>query len=639
MRSLMAWVVLVLALVLPVVHGAEPPPKVPILIDTDLGDDIDDAFAIALALASPEVDVRGLTTVAGDAYTRALILCRWLHAVGRADIPVASGRPARATPDHAGLMQYGLRPAFRKRPEKQTAVDLLYSQLRAHPGQLTLVALGPLTNVAALLTQHPESKAWIGRIVVMGGAIRTGYEGKPTPEPEWNVRSDVQAAQAVFASGVPLVVAPLDATAELKLDARATRRILDTRSASTNQLAALLDLWDRKDPVLFDPLALTLAFTERFCTMESLALRVDDRGMTHVVPGKANARVAVRTDRAAFLAWVADRLSAHPKPGAQALGANPATPVDTGRFPHLVHVVEDYETDIERRWWLAGKLETKDLPPGSRRACRGMLTNDFDDRMGDPTAMYRAVIFNPVPGPPMGKQTRLRFRCRLDGTDRLRVQIYSLTNGYHRHLLLTGLPTGRWQELTVDLTQARRPDGSGGPLAENERIDDIQFYTDASAEMLIDDIVLYDAAPPDEPRPFPKGFVFTGWFDTGRQGKEWPGDFELAAKASPHSWRAAKAVLDRASGTPWIHLHLRGERPLPATARLRFRYHLVGANAIGLEFTAPKSQATARADTLRTGAWAECVLDVPPLRSVEAVRFRVPAGAELQIDDVLLYEP
>src|SRR6185437_229370 len=129
---------------------------------------------------------------------------------------------------------------------------------------------------------------------------------------------------------------------------------------------------------------------------------------------------------------------------------------------------------------------------------RSVLTQDFDDLQGDMQTMYAAVIFNPVPGPPMGKQPRLQFRYRLEGTVTLRIQIYSFTNGYHRYLSLKGLPQGHWETATVDMTQVRRPDGSGGPLAENERIDDVQFYVDPRAEVLIDGFVLYDAARDDE---------------------------------------------------------------------------------------------------------------------------------------------
>src|SRR5262249_42204352 len=84
--------------------------KVPVLIDTDIGDGIDDALALALALARPELEVRGITTVHGDAHTRALLVCRFLHAIGRDKIPVAAGRPPREKPDSSGQLQYGLRP-------------------------------------------------------------------------------------------------------------------------------------------------------------------------------------------------------------------------------------------------------------------------------------------------------------------------------------------------------------------------------------------------------------------------------------------------------------------------------------------------------------------------------------------------
>src|SRR5262245_47361024 len=106
---------------------AQPPPpaRVPILLDTDIGDDIDDALALALALASPAIALRGVTTVSGDAHTRALIVCRLLYAIGRADVPVAAGAPVRAVPDFSGQMQYGLRPCFRKRPEREGAVEFL----------------------------------------------------------------------------------------------------------------------------------------------------------------------------------------------------------------------------------------------------------------------------------------------------------------------------------------------------------------------------------------------------------------------------------------------------------------------------------------------------------------------------------
>jgi inosine-uridine nucleoside N-ribohydrolase len=207
-------------------------------------------------------------------------------------------------------MQYGLRPSDRKRPERDTAVEFLYKQLKARPGELTLVPVGPLTNIAELLRKHPDCKPWIKRIVLMGGSVRVGYNLKPPPIAEWNIKSDVKAAQVVFASGVPLVVAPLDATANVSLEEAQRRRLWSAGTPLTNQLHALFQLWDKKTPILFDPVAVALCFTEKFCTMEDMRLEVDDKGVTRIVRGKPNARVATAVRRDEFLTWYVDRIAA-----------------------------------------------------------------------------------------------------------------------------------------------------------------------------------------------------------------------------------------------------------------------------------------------------------------------------------------
>jgi purine nucleosidase len=302
--------VVLVGLGLPLGAGAPKPATIPTLLDTDIGDDIDDALALGLLLASPEIDLRGVTTVFGDAHTRARIVCRLLDAVGRRDIPVASGRPAKEKPEAAGQMQYGLRPGPAAQLVKEPAVDFLYRQLKAHPGELTLLAVGPLTNIAELLTRHPDCKPWIKRLVIMGGSVRVGYDSKPQPEPEWNIRCDVKAAQTVFAAGVPLVVAPLDATGNVALGAEQRRRIFGARTPLTTELEALYRLWGKKTPVLFDPVAVSLCFTEKFCKMEDLRLEVDQGANTRIAQGKANARVATSIRRDEFVAWFVERLVA-----------------------------------------------------------------------------------------------------------------------------------------------------------------------------------------------------------------------------------------------------------------------------------------------------------------------------------------
>lgn len=326
--------------------------------------------------------------------------------------------------------------------------------------------------------------------------------------------------------------------------------------------------------------------------------------------------------------------------------------IHRGGLPPKVHVVENYETDIEQRWFLAGKPTTDNVPPSTsaslpnRRACRATETLNFDREMGDRSKPMKAVIFNPVPGPPMGPQTRLAFRYFLDGADAIQVQIYSLTNNYHRRLLLTDLPRRSWRTATVDMTVARQPDGGGGPLAEDERIDDIQFYIPADADLLIDDIVLYEAASVEESRPFPRSIAFTGWFDTGKQGAEWPGDFEIVPHDSPLTWDAARSVLNPTSGDPWLRIHLRGSRPLASRTTARFRYKLSDSRSLRVQLADGASgrvfeQAVERP---QLGAWAEATVAFeiaaatsPP--TADELRLMIDRGGQLLVDDVLVFEP
>ncbi len=348
---------ILVALLLVVPAGAQR--KVPIILDTDIGTDIDDAFALALALSSPEIDLRAVTTVSADAYGRALIACRFLEAVGRGDIPVAAGRPQRPAPEKTGQYAYGLDASFRKRPVSELASEYIYQRLKAEPGVITLVTAGDLTNAARVITDHPEAKPWFKRIVLMGGAVRSGYNGKPPVVWEWNIRSDIKGAQVVFSSGVPITMAPLDATI-VRLEEPFRNRIFGSGAALGGQLHELYKLWGKVRPVLFDPVAVTLSFDESCCTMENLRIEVDNEGFTREVKGTPNARVATSNRVDDFLNWYVDRVA----------------PVRSGDLP----IPPDLEEKLKQRGFTEKFLpvQAEELTPKPNDTKRGWLVYHRD---------------------------------------------------------------------------------------------------------------------------------------------------------------------------------------------------------------------------------------------------------------------
>ena len=189
----------------------------PILLDCDPGHD--DAIALLLALASPELELLGVTTVAGNQTlekTTANAL-RVLERAGRGDVPVAAGadRPlarelfiAAYVHGETGLDGPTL-PEPQGAPVGQHAVDFLAERIRDCDRTVTLVPVGPLTNIALLLARHPEAAGNVERIVIMGGAVA---EGNVTPAAEFNIYVDPEAAWRVFHSGLPVTMVGLDVT-------------------------------------------------------------------------------------------------------------------------------------------------------------------------------------------------------------------------------------------------------------------------------------------------------------------------------------------------------------------------------------------------------------------------------------------
>jgi hypothetical protein len=332
------------------------------------------------------------------------------------------------------------------------------------------------------------------------------------------------------------------------------------------------------------------------------------------------------------------------------------TAADTNQFvteralPARVYVYEDYETEIERRWWLRGAIQTNNLAPslsasvGNVRACRASASKDFGDTESKQAGSEKCVMFNPVPGPAIGPRPCLSFRYWLKGDDRFKAQIFSLTKNDNRFLILTNLPQRRWEQATIDLALARRADGSDDPFSEDERVDDIQFYVKTNADLIIDDIVLYEAPPKTEKRPFPRRIIFAACFDTGKQGLEWPGDFEIVPHEKPLKWNAAKSVAVATSGASWIRINMRGFRRLSQVTQLRFRYHLTGTTSVTFALANSQSDQEVSTDLpfLDTNVWATASVRFKfdaEMPFADEIRFRTKREAELLVDDVLLFEP
>ncbi|MDG0811289.1 nucleoside hydrolase [Cohnella rhizosphaerae] len=252
-----------------------------IILDTDIGDDIDDALALALALRSPELELLGVTTVFKNVRARAQLARRLLDLGGRPDIPVFAGCPQpliNRVDDREVPCQWSADMENARCEEEESAAGFLVRQAAAFPGEVTLVPIGPLTNIAAAIAACPDFKSRIKRIVLMGGAFHSHFA-------EWNIYCDPEAARIVFESGIPVVAVGLDVT----LKCRLSRDEVDELKAMTgvagdpyrNFLMELVDRWLRFSgnlPVLHDPLAVCAVFDEAVLTLKREVVQVETRG-------------------------------------------------------------------------------------------------------------------------------------------------------------------------------------------------------------------------------------------------------------------------------------------------------------------------------------------------------------------------
>lgn len=305
----------------------------PIILDCDPGHD--DAIALVLALASPELELKAVTSSAGNQTPDKTLrnVLRMLTLLKRSDIPVAGGAVKPLMRDliiadnvhgESGLDGPELpEPGFA--PQPCTAVELMAKVLRESAEPVTLVSTGPQTNVALLLNSHPELHANIARIVIMGGAMGLGNW---TPAAEFNIFVDPEAAEIVFQSGIPVVMAGLDVTHKAQIMAEDIARFRAINNPVAKTVAELLDFfmeyhktekWGFQGAPLHDPCTIAWLLKPEIFTTARRWVGVETQGkytqgMTVVdyfmlSGNEPNTDIMLDIDRQAFVDLLAERLA------------------------------------------------------------------------------------------------------------------------------------------------------------------------------------------------------------------------------------------------------------------------------------------------------------------------------------------
>ena len=297
---------------LPFCLAQSPSTPEKIIIDTDIGDDVDDAFAVALALRSPELQILGFSTTFGDTETRARLLDRLLGETGYSKIPVAAGTPTKV--NNVFTQRRYAESGHVTRAAHPAAADFILEQIRRYPGEITLVAIGPLVNVGALIDKDAATFRKLRRVVLMGGSIERrygdmGYSKPRGPEPEWNIKNDIPSARKLFASGVPVFMMPLDST-QLKLDEVKREIVFRAGTPLTDALTILYHEWGYVTPTLFDAMPVAFLVKPELCPVTAMRIRVDDEGYTRREPGEPNAQVCLDSDPEMFFRFYIPRIAA-----------------------------------------------------------------------------------------------------------------------------------------------------------------------------------------------------------------------------------------------------------------------------------------------------------------------------------------
>jgi inosine-uridine nucleoside N-ribohydrolase len=311
---------------IPVAGGAEPAKvvrKIPVILDTDIGDDIDDTWALALLLKSPELDLKMVVTDYGNTVYRAKIVAKLLEVAKRTDVPVAVG--IRQGDGVGGQAKWVADYDLARYPGKvhKDGLSAMLKLIRESPRPITLLCIGPMPNIKKALEREPKIVERV-RFVGMQGSVRKGYDGNPRPDAEYNVKADVLAAQRAMSAAWPMTITPLDTCGLVRLRGAKYRKVADSADPLARAVIENYRLWRkagnsqdageiRESSILFDTAAVYLAFADKLLNKEPLKIRVTDDGFTRIDPRGTIIQCATSwKDLAAFEDLLVARLTSKP---------------------------------------------------------------------------------------------------------------------------------------------------------------------------------------------------------------------------------------------------------------------------------------------------------------------------------------
>lgn len=288
--------------------------KVKFLLDTDIGDDIDDAFALALAYYHPSIDLVGVTTVFRNTDARSKQVLAFMESVGEDNVPVRSGigTPikekihyfSKENPKETTQYPCQYSDDYRHyQVEKESAIDFIYGMASKYQGELVLAPIGPLTNIAMAIKKYPDIKNKIQKIVLMGGWFTNEVA-------EWNILCDPESADIVFSSGIEIYAVGLDVTLQCPFEKELLTKLSNKKAPFQVLLMEWFVKWqtffEAEKSVMHDPLALATLVDDGVCKFEKKYVKVDlelQRGVTKIVPqnqGGSLVNVATSVDKNVF---------------------------------------------------------------------------------------------------------------------------------------------------------------------------------------------------------------------------------------------------------------------------------------------------------------------------------------------------